>query len=112
MSISGEERARDYLEWKGLAVPDDLMRSDLNSLGFDIADWAILLGEIQCDQHCLINWDQLSVPPRCLAEAEAALDRTVVYDNFWVMKDEIERAWSAAQRTDLETRGGYHLWPR
>ena len=27
MSISVEERARDYLEWKGLAVPDDLMRS-------------------------------------------------------------------------------------
>jgi hypothetical protein len=112
MSISVEERARDYISWRGLAVPDDIMHCDLTALGFDITDWAILLGEIQCDQRCLISWDQLSVPPSCLAEAEAALDRTVIYDNFWLMKQAIDQAWPVSQRVELAARGGYHNWPR
>ena len=64
-----ESRLLDYLSFKKISLPTgNLEQQNLNNLGFDVIDWGILVGEIQCDCLMLLDWDQQNMSFNTLAD--------------------------------------------
>jgi hypothetical protein len=61
------KRLRDYLCFRKIVIADqDLRSADLNASGFDVIDWGILIGEIQCDCLMMMDWNSIDTTFVCL----------------------------------------------
>jgi len=61
------KRLGDYLDFRKIAIADqDLRSADLNAAGFDVIDWGILIGEIQCDCLMMMDWNSIDTTFVCL----------------------------------------------